>query len=411
LGPWWLLREMIDRGPGNYMLVAPTFKLLDKTAVPALKYAWRTLLGLGDVIGGASGAFHVSEEGHRKLWPHLPYTPTRVVFGYAENPDSLESLTAKAAWLDECGQKQFKKESHEAIQARLAVNEGRIIYTSTPYVHHWLKTEVHDRAVRYRKANKAGLVGDPVDADYDSVSFESRQNPAFPAKEWDRQQRVLPPWRFAMRYKGEFTRPAGAVYDCFDRDYHVVPAFEIPADWPRASGLDFGAPNYAGVFVGEEAVDEPRPGGRVVRRKTGKFVVYAEYRPAEAKTTAAHVAAMRALVPGVPGVIVGGSKSEVQWRVDHRAAGWPVREPDQPDVEVGIERVYALIREGRLFVSDACPLLIEDLLSYSRPVDEDGNVLEGIEDKETHHLCDALRYVGSYLNRKGGGVRVATVGG
>jgi hypothetical protein len=96
---------------------------------------------------------------------------------------------------------------------------------------------------------------------------------------------------------------------------------------------------------------------------------------------------------------IGGAKSEGQWRLDFADAGWPIYPPDQPEVEVGIDRVYAVIKTGRLRVTDVCPRLIDDLNSYSRPVDEAGNVLEGLEDKELYHSADALRYPISWLNR------------
>ena len=79
-------------------------------------------------------------------------------------------------------------------------------------------------------------------------------------------------------------------------------------------------------------------------------------------------------------------------------AGLPVCSPAVTDVEVGIGRVYALLKSGRLVVSKACPHLIDDLCSYSRPVDDEGEPMEGIQDKEIHHLADSLRYLASHLH-------------
>ncbi len=414
LGPWWLLREMRDKGPGNYLLVAPTFRLLDKQAVPTLQRALETILGLGHLIGGGSGEFRISEEGHARIWPAIHYEPTRIVFGYAENPDSLESLTAKAAWCDEAGQAGFKATSHEAIQARLAIHQGRILYTSSPYVHHWFKHEVYDRAERNRIADRDGLPRNPADAGYDAVSYESRMNPVFSQAEWDRQKLILPKWRFDMRYRGLFTRPAGAIYDCFDPDFHVLPGgYEPETNWRIYCGIDFGAPNFRAKFVAEE------PG-------TKKRVVFAEYCPKESRKAADHIAAMHAVMrkafrnqagtwaamsgrpvtewTRLPEVCVGGAKSEGQWRTEFGALGWPIKEPDQPSVEVGISRVYAAFAEDRLFITEDCPELLADVQDYSREVDDDGNpVSDTIEDKDDYHSGDALRYIVSWLEAKGGG--------
>jgi hypothetical protein len=412
LGPPWLLEEMQAKGPGNYILVAPTFRLLEKQAAPSLVRFFGTLLGLGAQVGNE---FRISESGHARIWPHLPYQPTRIIFGYAENPDSLESLTAKAAWLDEAGQRGFKAASWEAIQSRLAINQGRVLFTSTPYEHGWLKTEVYDRAERNRKAARDDLHPNPADAGFDSVSYESRMNPAFSQAEWDRQKLVLPDWRFAMRYKGQFTRPAGAIYDCFDEAFHKLPSYVPEPSWRIYCGIDFGAPNFAAVFIAEE------PG-------TKKRVAFAEYRPQESRKAADHVAAMHKVMrkafklqaeqwaamsdatadawTRLPDVCVGGAKSEGQWRTEFGAMGWPIHEPDQPDVEVGISRVYASLAEDRLFITEDCPHLLAEVQGYSREVDDDGEpISDTIMDKDTFHGADSLRYIVGYLEAKGGGVK------
>ena len=408
IGPWWLCDTMQDYGPGPYLLVAPTFTLLDKAAVPEVRTVLGRILGLGEVVGGSSGYFRISDEGHRRLWPDLPppLEPSRIIFGYAERPESLAAVTAKGAWLDEAGQKGFKQESYEELLARVSIHRGRILFTTRPYLLHWLKTEVYDRAVRNAKGT-----GLPADRDYEVVSYESRDNPKFPPEEWDRAKATMPAWKFDMIYRGIFTRPAGAVYDCWDAESMVQPAFNPDPSWKRYVGIDFGAPNFAAVFIAEE------PGAELVgppRRGQAKYGapptyhVYGEYRPEEARSAAEHVAAMKALrrrIEGddLPPVVasIGGSKSENQWRLDFGSAGWPIHAPDQPDVEVGIGRVYATIKTGRLRVCENCPRLIDDLNSYSRPVDDAGNVLEGLEDKETYHSADALRYPMSWLNRLG----------
>jgi hypothetical protein len=148
-GPWWLLRVMQRMGPGAYIAAAPSFRLLDKGVLPELKLAFVELLKLGTIVGGAMGEFRFSEEGHRRLWPNHPFSESRIVFGHADNPESLEALTAKAAWLDEAGQRRFKQESWEAIRRRLSIAQGPALFTTTPYLSaHWLKHDVYDRAMR-----------------------------------------------------------------------------------------------------------------------------------------------------------------------------------------------------------------------------------------------------------------------
>jgi hypothetical protein len=392
-------------GPGTYPAAAPSYKLLDKGIIPDLEQVLERTLGLGRIVGGAAGEFRVSEAGHRRLWPGQPYVKSRIIFGHAGNPDALEAMTAKAAWLDECGQKAFKQGSWEAIQRRVSIHQGPCLMTTTPYqIAHWIKADVYDRwRRRGTEDERAG------DADFDVVSFESRMNPAFPPEEWEKARAALPGWKFDLMFRGRFTRPAGAIYDCFDPDRHVLDkaglkrvfgVTEVPAHWPRYCGIDFGSPNFAAVFLAEEVVPEgPAQAGRQPKYKaTGRYFAYQEYRPAVTQTAAEHVQAMKASEPKM-NLCVGGSKSEDQWRVEFGAAGWSVSGPDQPDVEVGIERVYAAIKQDQLYFSRTCPKLIAELSAYSRPLDESGEPIEGIEDKKNWHGADSLRYVCSYLRR------------
>jgi hypothetical protein len=389
---------MKKMGPGAYIAAAPSYRLLDKGVLPELKHAFVELLQLGSIVGGAMGEFRFSEEGHRKVWPGQPFSDARIVFGHADNPESLEALTAKAAWLDEAGQRRFKQESWEAIRRRLSIAQGPALFTTTPYISsHWLKSDVYDRAIRAGTEKEM-----PGDAEFGVVSFESRMNPAFPQQEWDNAQLSLPAWKFDLFYRGRFSRPAGAIYDCFDPSVNVIPSFQIPAEWKRYVGIDFGAPNFAAVFLAEEpeARDE---NGEVL---PSRLFAYHEYRPNEAKTAKQHIEAMKKLHPQLPHIIVGGARSEGQWRNEFRSSGWPILDPwpDMHEVEVGIDRVYAQIAEGRFFVTDNCVCLLEEFASYSRPVDEEGNPLEGIEDKDTYHGLDSLRYIVGHLRQETQGV-------
>src|SRR5262249_10213787 len=153
-----------------------------------------------------------------------------IYFGHATDPDSLESATAKAAWLDEAGQKKFKLGSFEAVQRRLSIHLGRALITTTPYDLGWLKQKIWDPW-------KAADGNHPY---IDVIRFDSTENPAFPQEEFERARASLPRWKFDLYYRAIFTRPAGMIYDCFDDTVHKIPRFKIPDDWPRFLGLDFG---------------------------------------------------------------------------------------------------------------------------------------------------------------------------
>jgi hypothetical protein len=376
-GPPWLYREIQEKGPGDYFVVTPTFPLLQLKALPEFLRFFGELLDLGTYTASPVKVFRFSEEGARRTFgaDAASGTTTNVYFGHAQDPDSLESATAKAAWMDEAGQKKFKLESWRAVWRRLSLAMGRILITTTVYNLGWLKTEVYDKW-------KAG------DEDYRVVSFDSIANPLFPPAEYERARRDLPRWKFDMMYRGRFTRPAGLIHECFASSKHKVPRFRIPDEWPRYLGLDFGGVNTAGLFYAEElSPDTARP--------TGRLFLYREYK-AGGRTAKQHAEHLLKGEPMVP-TCVGGSRSEGQWRNEFRSGGLPVMEPPISDVEVGIDRVYGAHARGEIFAFEDLAGYLEEKLTYSRPLDENGEPTEGIEDKETFHFMDAERYIVSHL--------------
>lgn len=373
-GPHWLFRELVKCGPGDYLVVTPTFPLLEVKALPEFRRLFETQLKLGTYRSSPVRQFTLSEAGERRLWGDKQDVPTNVYFGYAADPESLESMTAKAAWLDEAGQKTFKRGSWEAIQRRLSIHQGRALITTTPYDLGWLKQTFYDPWIAANRDHPT----------IDVINFPSTANPKFPADELERARLDLPGWKYRMFYLGEFERPAGLIYDCFDPATHVVDDFTIPAEWPRYQGTDFGGVNTAGVWIAQDP-------------KTKRNYIYAEYLHG-GRTARQHAVTWEAK-HGRPLRVVGGSHSEGQWRQEFRQAGYPIHEPDVKEVEVGINRVYGAIKRNELFVFKSCAGTIDQLNTYSRVLDANGDPTEAIEDKATYHYADALRYVCGWLYR------------
>jgi len=237
-GPHWLYREIQQRGPGDYMVVTPTYPLLEKKALPEFLRVFEELLGLGSYVGGTKKTFTFTPAGEARTWGTAQDHPTRVMFGHAQDPESLESATAKAAWLDEAGQNKFRLASFEAIVRRLSLAQGRVLITTTPYNLGWLKQTFWDQ--RHERD------------DVDVIRFDSTENPSFPPAEMERARRDLPLWKFNMFYRAIFTRPAGMIYDCFDEARHKIRPFHIPLDWRRYMGQDYGGVNTAALFLAKE---------------------------------------------------------------------------------------------------------------------------------------------------------------
>lgn len=384
--PIWLWREIQLMGPGDYAVVTPSFTLLEVKALPEFRRLFEQILGLGKYVSSPIRKFTFSQEGALRTFGYVPDIPVHVFFGYAEDPDSLESATYRGVVADEAGQKKFKRESFEALLRRLSLARGRMLITTTPYFEGgWLKTEIFDKY-------------DQGDPDVQVINFPSIMNPAFPREEYEKARRDLPTWKFNLFYLGLLSKPAGLIYDSFDAGNPEIvrPRVALPDDWKRYLGLDFGGVNTAGLFLAAE------PG-------TPRLWAYREYHRG-GRTAAEHTKYLLEGEPMVP-LAAGGSKSEDQWRLEfqrggivdgERVPGLSVMEPDVSDVFLGIQRVYGAHKREEIIVFDDLHEYLDQKASYSYVLDDRGNVEEPkkIEDKATFHLMDAERYIVGYLKRE-----------
>ena len=365
VGARLLLREIQRTAKGgesnDYLIVGPNTELLKKKALPAFLDLTK---GMAEYRSGDKCVVF-TPEGVARLTRNADNA--RVFIGYGHDPDSLEAATYRAIWADECGQASFLRESWEALLRRAAVAQGRVFLTTTPYVvTGWLRDLCEDALAERRD-------------DVEVVRFRSIENPIYPVGEYERARREIPEWRFKMYYEGEFTRPAGAVFDVFDRSRNMVRAFAIPPHWPRHVGVDFGENNTAAAFVATDP-------------DSLELYVYATYH-AGGRTVEEHVRAMERKLGGELSLAVGGSWGEDEWRRDYITAGLPLTRPPVREVEVGIQRLYRQIKEGRLKLFDTCEKLAGEIESYSRDVDDRGEPLERIRDRAKYHRLDALRYI------------------
>jgi hypothetical protein len=358
-GVQWFKREIDNTFNPNdnyndYIIATSTFPLLDKKLQPEFLNVFKGIYDLGTFLEG------------KRLFKY--YNDNRRIFlSSAENPDSLEAATAKAAWLDEAGQDSFKRATWDAIVRRLNIYRGRTLITTTIYNWGWLKTELYDRWMDGDKSIKV-------------IHADSLMNPAFPREAWERAMNTMPSWKFDMQYRGRYSKPAGMIYDCFGANC-IKKRFPIPDSWQRYVGMDFGTESTAAVFLAKDP-------------SNGDLYAYREY-IGEKKSVPEHAEFLKDVSKGENIVkIKGGIKGEEGWRLAYRNAGWYVTEPSIKDVEEGINKVYALLKLNKLYFFDDLHESIDELSKYSRVLDENNNYLptDKIKEKEWMHILDALRY-------------------
>jgi hypothetical protein len=369
--PWWLWREILRCGPGDYIAATASFDLFKLKFLPAIREVFEHILRCGRYWAGdrvieladPEGKF-LAKQSSDPMWG-------RIILRSAAAGGGLESTTAQAALLDEAGQDQFGVEDWEAVLRRLSLSRGRVLLGTTPYNVGWLKAEVFDRWT-------AG------DLNYEVIQFASTENPMFPPEEYERAKATMPAWRFAMMYQGLFSRPAGMIYDCYSEDLHLCDPIPIPAHWPVYLGVDFGGANTALLWLAEE------PG-------TGRLFVWEESLTG-GKSTRQHVAEALEKAQGRNLVAAwGGAPGEEQQRWDWAVEGLEVLRPPVGDVEAGIDRVTELLKAKRVKIFKGLRGLRDEIGSYRRKLDKQGQPTEEIEDKRKYHRLDSFRYVAAGL--------------
>lgn len=373
-GPLWLLREIANRGAGDYLAVTSNYDLFKLKMLPIMLEFFEHTLKIGKYWTGDK-IIELCNPDTGQFEAKLSTDPMwgRIILRSAVSRSGLESASAKAAWLDEAGQDDFTLDAWDAIRRRLTLSRGRILITTTPYNLGWLKQQVVD------KANGT---------DIEVVQFASIANPSFPPAEFEQLRGSMPAWKFRMFYQGRFERPAGMIYADYVDEYcaeggHKCKPFDLPTDWPRYVGVDPGAVHTAVLWMAHDIDNdifyiyrESLEGGKSTPE-------HAEQALATARIGRENVVAWRI-----------GQKAEVQQRLDWQAAGVEaVTEPPIHDVEAGIDRVIALLRTHRIYFFDTCTGLLDEIATYSRELDAMGNPTEKIKNKAAAHRLDALRYL------------------
>lgn len=350
MGPIWLIGEINKDPQGEYLVVSPTHSILRNATMPMLKrhfkgtkLAGRYLESKGRYVLPSGGVIHCVS---------------------ADQPYGFEGVHVKAAWCDEAG--QYSRMAWVVIQARLGRNQGRCLFTSTPYGLNWLYDEVYKRA----------RDGDP---DYRVIQFTSADNPFYPVEEYERAKRSMSPALFQMRYGGQFTRMEGLVYP----EFHTCVVDAVPADLvgEKVGACDFGFKN-------------PFAGLKAVLDDDDCLWVTAERYESERQTRehAEWLGNEHAYI---------GDPAGAQFIDDLMHMGVNIRAGDN-DIDSGIEAVTERIKLGRLRVSrEACPNLIDEseTYHYDAPTEKsEARAAKPVKVKD--HAMDALRYLCLWLRQR-----------
>lgn len=365
LGYWWLYLRMLKYPGYGWLVAEPTFNMLAKILLNSSDPNRPTLEQWFRRVG-----WHPNYKAVDKI---LETDYGKIYLASADNPDSMQGAAVKGAWLDEGGMMSLI--AHQTALQRVSLFDGQELITTTPYNRGWLKTEIADKA----------------DGDYIHVEkWKSIANPAFPKHVYEEMRsgpNAMQRYRFRMMYDAEFERPTGMIYGNFNADKCVIEPFNIPKAWPRYVGIDYGPVHTAVLWFAKTP-------NKYKGWPAGTYFAYREYLEGN-KSIKQHAKDLNALGKGEDIVRKTGSAvaAERQWRREYSEAGFYVQECSINDVEVGIDRVYALHAHDGIVYFNTMTHTLSQKEDYSRKLDASQEPTDAIDKKAEYHFMDAERYL------------------
>lgn len=347
VGCYWAAKQ-IEENEGDGMIVAPTYKMLQQATLPTL---FREIPYLQK--------FYKEQKGIIEL-------PNRNIYiRSAENPFSMEGITAKWAWLDEAG--LMPKMAWTIIRSRTSLHRGKIFITTTPYNMGWL----------YEDFYKPAISGE--DKDYQVFTWASIDNPFFPKDFFEKEKKRLSSQEFTKRYCGEFARMEGLVYETHNWHYRDKTLF--PAHFEAIiGGIDWGYQNPASIVV------------IGIHDKT--YYILDEWYEAK-KMTIEIIDALKDFQNRykVRRWYADSANPEKIAEANHNTGLYVLPFSKEKDsITAGISRINQLLRENLLVINQDLKNIKTEFESYHYPEIKDGEQKKELPYPEDDHLMDAMRY-------------------
>ena len=352
-GAVWIMNESMEHGAGDYLIVSPTYKILQQS----------TLQKFQEIVPKGWGVFNKAESTFRTR------DGCTFFLRSADKPESIEGITAKAIWADEAS--LMKPSIWVMMQGRVSRTQGRILMTFTPISLNWIYREIENDKARKKEAQQEGIDPNTV-SDIDFIRFASVDSPYFPIEEYERAKRTLPSHVFQLRYQGIFGKPEGLIYPDF-QDHMIVQPFAIPREWRSAGGIDFGQAN---PFVAGKAALDP---------SNDVLYLYDEYYMPR-KTYNEHQKYLS------HDITYYADPSGAQDIEELRERDFDVQ-PANNDVSTGINAITERIKTNRFKVFVSCLNTIDEFSLYQRERNQSSGEWRDKPLKQNDHCMDMIRYL------------------
>jgi hypothetical protein len=249
---------------------------------------------------------------------------------------------------------------------------------------HWVK----NRYITPSESDKSFLGKDGLTRKFIPARLEDNPYLATDGR-YEQMLKALPPTQRKQLLEGNWDVNEGAAFTEFNIDIHVIPPFQIPVNWDRVKGVDYGYASESACVWG--ALD-PSDGTLIIYRElyqkglTGEDLGYkiTEMELEDPMSVQGVLDTAAWNRTGTTGPTVG----ETLLRQGHK-----LRRADKNRIQgkIQIHEYLRLQQSGRprLQIFSSCPSLIRELQGI--PLDKSNP-----EDVDTHapdHAYDALRYL------------------
>jgi len=348
VGSYWAGKKIAEQ-KGHGIICAPTYKMLQQATLPT---------------------FFEQFPEYRKFYKEQKQiiefpNGQNVYIRSAEDPLSMEGITAAWAWGDEAG--LFSILAWTVLRSRTSLTRGQILLTTTPYNMGWLYVDFFLPALEKR------------DLDLTVVTWASVDNPYFPKDFYEKEKKRLPPEEFARRYEGVFRKRTGLVYD-LPSSQIIAPIENLKekAD-ARFVGVDWGFRNPAGIVV--------------IYRYDGNYYIVDEWKRAE-MVTSVILAQLALMLKDHRATRVYPDPAEPD-RLEEAKQANIACYPVSKDITAGVGFVQSLIFEKKLFIYNTCVNTLDEInqYHYEEPkANQEGKAPKEEPAKENDHIMDAMRY-------------------
>jgi hypothetical protein len=146
----------------------------------------------------------------------------------AENPDSLRGVKLRGLVVDEIASiRQWDWLWQEVLRPTLTDYASPALFISTPAGFN-----------HFYSLFQMGQGGNP---DYCSWRFTTYDNDRIPKEEIENAKKELSEETFAQEYMADFRTFTGLAFKQWDRQVHLIEPFDIPREWHRGRGFDYGS--------------------------------------------------------------------------------------------------------------------------------------------------------------------------